>query len=279
MGVTIYDHSKPERVNIVSADSGRLAFSPSLTRLVLKLYEGEVHQMKPIFPNDYKVISFQEHQIAMQADRFFYEESDVSGSSRSDREMSIADMQAIVDKRDSSATISKARLDSLYHHHFSSVVVAEEKDPRTRKWDTIQRTPEQIYSQSLTQVRSVRSKLEGESFKYQSDLKTINKYSVEIHKKYAIPFACFLFVFVGAPLGIIVRGGNFGISAAISLICYVLYWIALIGGEKLADRGLMEPGLAMWMGNIIFAVIGAFATIRVNFEMSPLETVKRLFRR
>ena len=270
-GVTIYDHSRPDRTNIVSADSGRLFFSPSLTRLVLDLFHGEVHQSRPSFPNDYRVVTFNEHQIAMQADRFFYEESDASGTSRSDREMRIKDMQVIVDRADSSARITRQRLDSLFNDQFA----ATEGEADT----TLAPSRVEALSRAMTFVRTTRSRFEGEAFRYESDLKTSNKYSVEIHKKWAIPFACFLFVFVGAPLGIIVRGGNFGISAAISLVCYVLYWIALIGGEKLADRGFLEPGLAMWMGNIFFALVGTFATIRVNFELSPLEAITSFLKR
>lgn len=95
---------------------------------------------------------------------------------------------------------------------------------------------------------------------------TVNKYLVEIHKKYAIPAACFVFIFVGCPLGIITRRGNFGISAAISLGFYILYWACLIGGEKLADRGIIAPWLGMWLANIIIGSIGAVLTIRVSNE-------------
>ncbi|RPI65654.1 MAG: LptF/LptG family permease, partial [Ignavibacteriae bacterium] len=117
---------------------------------------------------------------------------------------------------------------------------------------------------SVSFVSNIRSKLEGESYRRQSEHRTSNRYAVEAHKKYAIPFACFLFVFVGAPLGILTKGGNFGMSAAIALGCYVVYWISLIGGEKLADRGLLDPSIAMWLGNAIFVFIGGFATARVN---------------
>jgi lipopolysaccharide export system permease protein len=70
--------------------------------------------------------------------------------------------------------------------------------------------------------------------------------------------------------GVIVRGGNFGFSAAISLMFYVFYWGCLIGGEKLADRGFMSPFLSMWMGNFIVGVAGILLVAKVNNESSPL---------
>ncbi len=103
------------------------------------------------------------------------------------------------------------------------------------------------------------------------------QYEVEIHKKYAIPFACFIFIFVGCPLGIITKGGNFGLSAAISLGFYILYWACLILGEKLADRGLMSPFFSMWLGNFIIGILGLILTLRVNYEKFGLAALTRFF--
>ncbi len=66
--------------------------------------------------------------------------------------------------------------------------------------------------------------------------KQIDSYEVEIYKKYSIPFACVVFILVGAPLGYRVRSGGFGIAAGLSLLFFLLYWACLMGGEKLADR-------------------------------------------
>ena len=34
-------------------------------------------------------------------------------------------------------------------------------------------------------------------------LKDINRYNVELHKKFSIPIACLIFILLGIPLGII----------------------------------------------------------------------------
>jgi lipopolysaccharide export system permease protein len=91
-------------------------------------------------------------------------------------------------------------------------------------------------------------------------------YLVEIHKKYSIPAACIVFVLVGAPLGVITRRGGFGIAASMSLGFFVLYWSCLIGGEKLADRGIVSPFTGMWIANIIIGLLGVYLTARVRKE-------------
>lgn len=270
-GVTIYDRSNPDRRTVVSADTGRMAFSPSLTRLVVQLYHGEIHQSLVKRPNDYRVIRFERHQMALLADRFFYEQSDVSGSSRSDREMSIADMQVIVDRAETEERRVTHEFDSILARHMADVTTSPTAPTAAAS------TAEAIDRASAT-VAAMRAQLEGLAFRRKSEHQTASKYLVEIHKKYAIPFACVIFVLVGCPLGVITRGGNFGISAMISLGFYIVYWVSLIGGEKLADRNLLPPGIAMWTGNVLFAIIAVLLVYKVNYETTPLKSLVRRLR-
>jgi len=77
-----------------------------------------------------------------------------------------------------------------------------------------------------------------------------------MHKKVAMPISAIIFVLIGAPLGMIVRRGGLGTSGFISLAFFLIYWGILMTGERLADRLMMAPWLAMWGGNIIFAILG-----------------------
>jgi lipopolysaccharide export system permease protein len=257
LGVSIYDRSKMDFVNIISADSGRLAFSPSLTRLVIQLSKGEIHQRGVRNTNDYRVVSFDRYQIVLPADKFFYEASDVTGSSRGEREMTIADMQAIVDRAHLQERLANQRYDSAVRQHVRDL----------RAIPSIVSTPltqSEILGRASSFIMTAQTIVESEYQRAKSERIIANKYLVEIYKKYAIPFACLLFVIVGSPLGILTKGGNFGTSAMYSLGFYVIYWMSMIGGEEFADRGYLSPFLAMWLGNIIIGVIGVWITVRVN---------------
>jgi len=91
----------------------------------------------------------------------------------------------------------------------------------------------------------------------------VAEFWVEIHKKISIPFACMLFVLIGAPIGILTRNGNLGVAALISAAILTIYFMAIIQGEKLADRGLISPFMGMWAINIVYLVIGFFLTLHV----------------
>lgn len=274
--VTIYDRSRTDRVNIVNADSAKLGFSPSLTRLMMHLFNGEIHQRSDRKPNEYRVITFRAHQIAMPADRMFFEETDATGSSRSDREMRISDMQQVVDRAVRNRTTADHHLDSIVHSLVTGLTGAQ--TPPAAALPPPADTGAAV-SRALARLNASHTAAESEAFRRKAEADTERRYDVEIYKKYTIPAACMLFVLVGCPLGILTRGGNFGISAAISLGFYVLYWASLIGGEKLADRGFLAPGLAMWLGNIVLTIIGFGVIVRVNYEMTPLEALRLMLRR
>ena len=85
---------------------------------------------------------------------------------------------------------------------------------------------------------------------------SINKYLVELHKKFSIPFASIIFILIGAPLGMMAKKGGFAVSMAFSLGFFIIYWMFLIGGEEFADRGLLSPALSMWLPNIVLGIFG-----------------------
>ena len=102
----------------------------------------------------------------------------------------------------------------------------------------------------------------------------INRYLVEIHKKYSIPFSSFAFLLIGAPLGIAMRRGGMGVGFGIALLFFVLYYIALVVGEELADRKLVLPLLAMWTPNLLLSLIGGYLLYHIGQE-KPFRWWKR----
>lgn len=94
--------------------------------------------------------------------------------------------------------------------------------------------------------------------------KQINKYRVEYHKKYAISAAAIVFVLVGAPLGIKLTRGGLGVSGPLAVLFFLVYWVFLIGGEDIADRGIVDPWMAMWAPNVLLSLLGI---LLIRWEM------------
>src|SRR5690606_32408428 len=94
----------------------------------------------------------------------------------------------------------------------------------------------------------------------------INQYRVEIHKKFAIPFACIIFVLIGAPLAVRFPRGGVGMVIAASLGIFGIYYVSLIGGERLADHGIIAPFWGPWAPNLLFGAIALWGLSRMGRE-------------
>lgn len=120
---------------------------------------------------------------------------------------------------------------------------------------------------SSTRLEDQKTKFENANSNIVWRLKRVNKYLVEIYKKFSIPFACIVFVLLGAPIGIMTKKGNFGYAAIISAVILTIYWVSIIQGEKLADRLFITPFWGMWSFNIVFSVIGIILITHLTTEI------------
>ncbi len=269
-GLTIYDYTDPSLNVVITADRGRVSFTPDYRRVVMDLSDGEIHRFRPSVQGEYRKIEFTRHRIAMDAEGFDFERSAENAFSRSDRELSADVMRAIVDSLRAEAAAAREQ--------------AFEERAVPQRLPGLSRIPVIARADSSTDLlaarlaaQRVRTQLMNSENRRQTIAsigKQVNSYMVEIHKKYAIPAACLVFVFIGVPLGVMARRGTFGVAASLSLGFFLMYWASLIGGEKLGDRGIMPPWLGMWMANIVLGAIGLVLTVRLTKEIPMLTPSK-----
>lgn len=86
----------------------------------------------------------------------------------------------------------------------------------------------------------------------------IQRYWVEVHKKFSIPFAALAFVIIGIPLAKIFGKSGWGSAFGISIVIFTIHYILLVGGEELADRGIISSFIAMWTGDILTLLTGIY---------------------
>jgi len=95
---------------------------------------------------------------------------------------------------------------------------------------------------------------------------SMNRYDVEIQKKFALSAACVVFVLIGAPIALRFPRGGVGLVIGVSLVVFAIYYIGLIAGESLADRALLPPFWAMWAANVILTAVGLVLLVRMGRE-------------
>jgi lipopolysaccharide export system permease protein len=258
--ITIYDYSNPPKVNIVTAEEGKIYFTPTQKKLMMDLKNGEIHESDNYRQDIYRKLRFKRHKIAMPAEQFTFEQS-TPGGPRGDREIGAPAMRKIVD----SLTIVRS---SYYTELKSKISSAVNSTPNPGSYTTGQESytyikVEQRLRTNQAAVMDVISRLDYNG-------KEIDRYMVEIHKKYSLPFACIIFVLIGAPLGTMTRKGGIGMASGISLFFFVIYWAFLIAGEKLADRDLLSPFLGIWSANFVLGILGIVLLIKTAKEKVTL---------
>ena len=100
-----------------------------------------------------------------------------------------------------------------------------------------------------------------------SDRVTYNLARVEIHKKFAIPFACIVFGILGLPLGITNRRGGKSSGFSLSIGIVLVYYVMITNGEHLAANGTISPAIGMWAPNIILLAVGIYLLSRANRDI------------
>jgi lipopolysaccharide export system permease protein len=115
-----------------------------------------------------------------------------------------------------------------------------------------------------------------------------DRFSVEVHKKWSISFACISFVIIGIVMALRFPRGGIGLVIGGGLLIFSIHYVGLTAGESLADRGLIRPWEAMWSPNIVLTIVGLIGLIRVSRESGStrggdfqeiLDGIRHLFRR
>jgi len=198
----------------------------------------------------------------MKAEGFAFEQSSEEAFGRGDRELSADSMRSIVAEMQKNVDVLKTQL----NNYLTGEIMGLINPPTDRYIISAGGDSGQVYAQLNSRVTSTASLTNSLLTSIDATERQIFAYRVEIQKKYSIPFAAIIFVFLGAPLGMMARRGNFGVSASLSLLFFLIYWAFLITGEKLADRELLSPFMAMWLANIVLGALGVILTIRVSKE-------------
>jgi LPS export ABC transporter permease LptG/LPS export ABC transporter permease LptF len=91
---------------------------------------------------------------------------------------------------------------------------------------------------------------------------------IELHQRFALPPACVLLALIGIPLGISTRKGGKSTAFVFTAALAFLYWMGLIAANGLAKQQKLPVGVAVWIPNGIFAVIGLILLIRLELPSS-----------
>jgi len=259
--IIIDDLTNPYKRKTILAQWGILQFDEEADRLILDLYDGEIHEVDYNNLSDYRRGTFNQHRLSIDIPGLSLKRS--NSSHRGDREKTIQMMKQDIKKHRESIALRNERIARLIGQQFANELPSDlfQKlngpiTPTNREVYAYDKTNTDLFQIVKTRLKNSQNQIKQEKRLIRSYSRNISSLQVEIHKKYSIPVACIIFIFVGAPLGIVTKKGNMGVAVGISMLFFLMFWVSLIQGEILADRQIVSPAFAMWSADIIVGVIG-----------------------
>jgi lipopolysaccharide export system permease protein len=293
-GVTVFETRGADGAQaVVTAARARLEMQGG-TRLTMRLEDGEVHRRGGAVSGGsgggasgeaYERLTFSRYRIAFDLEGltgFARRQQDDGDASRTDRSMRTSAMLAVVDSLDA---LSRARADSTAATlarlgrtpgtdtpraplAFDATVRGSTADDPSLGASRValqglgDADRALVYSLAQERARAARTAADAAASADRWDGQRTDRFRVEIYKKNSIALACLVFVLVGVPLGLSVARAGVGLVATLAVFVFLFYWISLVQGEKLADRGLLSPVVGMWAANVIIGVLGVYLFLR-----------------
>jgi lipopolysaccharide export system permease protein len=233
-GIIIFDRTETRFPKTIYAKSGMITQKDNGNSLEIILNDGEMHEKDDKAQGKYQARSFKGFVLYIRnlGSRIDFTDTDY----RSDREMTARDL--LSDIRDKEKEI-----------HQKQILIND----FNRRLNVVNLNPGQLDAAKESSRLNQMRKLEQDRV---SELReAVDALKVEYHKKYALAFAIIIFVLIGIPLGLMTRSSGIGMAFSVSSLIFLIYYVALNGGEQLADKGYMSPFLSMWVSNFVFLLI------------------------
>jgi lipopolysaccharide export system permease protein len=283
--IMIYDHTEDKgNVTVTVADSGTMKITTDKKYMILNLYSGQTHsEMQPrdrrklTFPS--RTDKFNKQSIFTVLQGMELERKDESYFRNQNRALNNAQIIYFVDslskeleirRTDNVLTLSfmpplstnlfkLARKDTtalppiklVKYTDFDSILVKSSASVRS-----------EIINGALNNARNNIRSLQQSDEMLTANVRNLNRFGIEWHKKYTFAFACLIFLFIGAPLGAIIRKGGIGMPLVISVLLFILYWIITTTGEKISRDSVTTIWQGVWFSSFVFLPAGILLTYK-----------------
>lgn len=140
---------------------------------------------------------------------------------------------------------------------------------------------ENILSRAISKVRYFDSRSSSFNRRIQVNVEKISKYTYQMHNKFALAIVCVIFLFIGAPMGAIVRKGGVGYPMLIAIIFFMLFIVITMFSKTMVDKAMMDPYLGAWLSCIVLFPIGVFLTIKARNDSKfiSIDAIQAFFTR
>ena len=313
-GLKIYDHSQRKgNINVTVADSGKMEMTTDKRNLLITLWHGksyteiEEDRRKKYNTYPHRTDIFGEQKIIITLTGFDLQRTDETLFKNYYQMLNVAQLSHVTDSLNAEMEMRNKNFQrSLVVNHYFKI---REKtfrpapvNPVLSPADSLANTlraknttidfdslfasynssiQKRIVASALSNARSAMGFIENTATNMKYEQRNIRKHEIEWHKKFTLAAACLIFLFVGAPLGAIIRKGGMGMPTVISTLLFILYYIFSLIGEKVVRESIVTSFQGMWMSSSLLIVAGIFLTYKATNDSSILnvDTYVSFFRK
>ena len=170
-------------------------------------------------------------------------------------------------------TAQSIRWDTLYNWTVRDYMIRDfegerEKIRRGTRLDTVIPIEPRDFLISKNDYETLTSPALQEYISRQKDrgVANIKSFEIENHKRYAMTAAAFILTVIGMALSSRKIKGGMGINIGIGLVLSFSYILFMTVTSAFAVSGLTSPFVAMWIPNVLYAIIAAVLYYRVSHQ-------------
>ena len=295
--VMVYNHTGNKgNTSLTIADSAEMKMSKDKTYLTFVLHHGSNYEET----NDKKYrdttlqlqkIDFHKQTVIIPLENYAFQKSDSSRFNDQVKSMNLKQLNYSQDsigrlnakgKEDNITSLKRARtlrfnsqLDTAKREHNTHFAHEE-----LMTWENIDKEISAV-EKAKNNAEEMQMSLTSYSRERYHHTFILRLIDIEILKKFALSIACFIFFFIGAPLGALIRKGGLGSSAIISVLFFVAYWVIDISGVKLARDGAVSPFSGVFFSSYVLFPTGLFLTWKAINDSAIFNTdgIKSTYRK
>lgn len=275
--IKIYDHTDTLHVGdrtVVLADSGTMIVDPYGTYMRMTLYNGSRFVGPEVEDGRVKKMSnvrlyFEKMKYNFKMKGFGLKRTEEEAFSSHQLMLNINQLQASMDSVEGVMDhIGKLYVGQLEFHFKVDSTFQAQVDTDTVK--TLEENSilaefppgrhKQIMQKAMREARQIYGKTQKALELLANEERSFRDFAIEYHGKFSLPMACIIFLFIGAPLGSIIRKGGLGMPILFSVIFFLLFYVLMLQGKKMAREGVLDTWLGVWLPIIILVPIAAFLT-------------------
>ena len=291
--VVIYDYSNGfNNTGITLADTGRLRLTEDKNHFVLELYNGECfenlqnseqnHSNNKIIP--YRRETFSKKEVIIDFDANFkelnntfledqYVAKDIDQLNKTVDSIYLrlgSYMNLENEKKRKNTYFNRGNTSAKEATIFtdSTITLDKKQTVQAHFSKLINSNKKKVLKNSISYINNINNKQATYNTGKVWLHNEIRRHEIEKYKRYTLAFACFIFLFIGAPLGAIIRKGGMGMPVVLSTILFIIYYIIDNTGYKMAREGIWEVWQGMWLSAFILLPFGIFLTYMAATESS-----------